>query len=139
MFKQFWAPEAEQTINVLTKSWFRCDFVRNTDSIILWCVSWAIIVGMADKSVDQNKKSSAGEEAADKILDPELDIRSDKFNPLKALTSSDFVVPVKNAKIYDNVAQFESAWKRIASGEKPEVKKRNFHAGKCIRFIFSNF
>lgn len=42
------------------------------------------------------------------LIDPELDVRSERFNPLKALYSPDTPVPLKDVKIYDNVAQFES-------------------------------
>lgn len=45
---------------------------------------------------------------SDMLIDPELDIRSERFNPLKALYSPDIPVSIENAKIYDNISQFES-------------------------------
>lgn len=40
--------------------------------------------------------------------DPKLDVTSDQFDPLKALyASADSIKPVKNARLYDNVAQYE--------------------------------
>lgn len=45
-------------------------------------------------------------------IDPELDIRSDKFNPLKALLTEEKLVLQKNAPIYDNISMFESRMKR---------------------------
>lgn len=45
-------------------------------------------------------------------IDPELDIRSDKFNPLKALLTTEKLVLNENAPIYDNIAVFESRMKR---------------------------
>lgn len=71
------------------------------------------------KDCDKNKKKKpqSGDGIEKKILDPELDIKSEKFNPLKALTSPDFVLPVEKAKIFDNVAAFEYHWKKTLSGE----------------------
>lgn len=45
-------------------------------------------------------------------IDPELDIRSDKFNPFKALLTQEKLVLHKNAPIYDNISMFESRMKR---------------------------
>lgn len=42
------------------------------------------------------------------LIDPELDFRSERFNPLKALYSPDTPVTIKNVKVYNNLAQFES-------------------------------
>lgn len=42
------------------------------------------------------------------LIDPELDFRSERFNPLKALYSPDTPVTIKNVKLYNNLAQFES-------------------------------
>lgn len=42
------------------------------------------------------------------LIDPELDFRSERFNPLKALYSPDTPATIKNVKLYDNLAQFES-------------------------------
>lgn len=40
---------------------------------------------------------------------PELDIRSELFNPLKALLSSDTPIPVEDAPLFNNIAHYESA------------------------------
>lgn len=45
-------------------------------------------------------------------LPPELDIRSELFDPLKALYSNDIYIPVKNARIYDNIGKYESEMNR---------------------------
>lgn len=52
--------------------------------------------------------------------DPTLDITSEKFDPLKALYASKVVLPVRNAKVYDNVGKYESVViaKRIPDGKK---------------------
>lgn len=84
---------------------------------------------------DSDKKTEAKPQSDNrtekKVFDPELDVKSDKFNPLKALTSSDFVLPVEKAKIFDNVAVFESYWKRTLSGESKQPAKC-----KCNKSIF---
>lgn len=42
------------------------------------------------------------------LIDPELDFRSERFNPLKALYSPDTPATIKNVKLYNNLSQFES-------------------------------
>lgn len=40
--------------------------------------------------------------------DPTLDVTSAQFDPLKALyASADLLKPIKNARLYDNVAKYE--------------------------------
>lgn len=53
------------------------------------------------------KSTSIASNRSPKTLDPELDIRSERFNPLKALYSKDIQIP-ENSTQYDNIAQFES-------------------------------
>lgn len=60
------------------------------------------------------KSKSKGDRSKDRetqIVDPELDIRSAQFNPLKALYASSVPLPNENAPIYDNISQYESAMK----------------------------
>lgn len=45
-------------------------------------------------------------------IDPELDIRSKQFNPLKALYAQRVPQIVENARVYDNLALFEPIFKR---------------------------
>lgn len=52
--------------------------------------------------------SKKTENEPQKEYDPALDVYSEHFDPLKALYSDKFVVPCKNAKVYDNLSQFES-------------------------------
>jgi hypothetical protein len=47
--------------------------------------------------------------------DEELDIKSAKFNPLKALYSEKFKVPCEDAKPLDNVAMFMSRLKKAGN------------------------
>lgn len=42
------------------------------------------------------------------LIDPELDFRSERFNPLKALYSPDTPTTITNVKVYNNLAQYES-------------------------------
>lgn len=53
-------------------------------------------------------------------IDPELDIRCELFNPLKALLSPEIQIPTKDAPYYNNVAHYESAMKRQKSCESSE-------------------
>lgn len=87
---------------------------------------------MSSDSDKSNEPPPAKPETDTKVaVDPELDVTSDKFNPLKALTSAEFVLPVKKAKVFDNVAVFESFWKRSLSGETSTGKKRCKYCG-CV-------
>lgn len=43
--------------------------------------------------------------------DPELDIRSKHFNPLKALYAPSIPLPTENVPVYNNLAHFESTMK----------------------------
>lgn len=45
-------------------------------------------------------------------VDPELDIKSEHFNPLKALLSTDVPIPIGDAPLYNNIAHYESTMKR---------------------------
>lgn len=72
---------------------------------------------MADKNDDRIKKESSP-------IDPELDFRSEQFNPLKALTSDKTYIPVKTAKVFDNIAMFESAMRRQAAMQNPSNTKQ---------------
>lgn len=58
-------------------------------------------------------------DSEDSDIDPELDVRSPQFNPLKALTSPKVWIPDKKAPVYDNLAQFEGALR------KQELQKNN--------------
>lgn len=54
---------------------------------------------------------SDDEERTEYEIDPELDIRSEYFNPIKALYAPEIHMSLPNAKLYDNVAQYEAAMK----------------------------
>lgn len=60
-------------------------------------------------------------EKIDKIVkkecDPTLDIESDKFDPLKAVFSKEFVMPVKSVPVFDNINMIQSEFKRLGSIE----------------------
>lgn len=48
------------------------------------------------------------ESEREKEIDPSIDITSEHFDPLKALYSENVNCKYKNAKVYDNISQFES-------------------------------
>lgn len=52
-----------------------------------------------------------------KEYDPTLDIESDKFDPLKAVFSKEFVMPVKNIPVFDNMNMIQSEFKKLGSIE----------------------
>lgn len=53
-------------------------------------------------------------DSEDSEIDPELDVRSEQFNPLRALTSSKTWLPKKDAPVFDNLAVFEANVRRQA-------------------------
>lgn len=67
--------------------------------------------------MSESKESESSDEIKIENIDPELDIRSELFNPLKALLSPEIRIPIKNAPQYNNVAHYESAMRRQESGE----------------------
>lgn len=75
--------------------------------------------------MSDSEESSTSSEMRIENIDPELDIRSELFNPLKALLSPEIQIPIKDAPYYNNVAHYESAMKRQQTGE-------------SVSFIFSN-
>ncbi|CAG9783368.1 unnamed protein product [Diatraea saccharalis] len=70
---------------------------------------------------DENNSDSSTSES-------EVSACSSKFNPLKALYSKKAAIPVKNAPLYENLNQYESAQKKenyiIPVGHKEEVENR---------------
>lgn len=56
--------------------------------------------------------------------DEELDIRSDKFNPLKALYSDKFKVPFEGAQALDNVGMFMSRLKKAGNAFDADLEPR---------------
>ncbi|KAG4079855.1 hypothetical protein HA402_014986 [Bradysia odoriphaga] len=53
--------------------------------------------------------TNISENDSEETDDPTLDITSEHFDPLKALYAKNVKVPYKNAKVYDNLSQYESA------------------------------
>lgn len=70
---------------------------------------------MSEKGKSNEEESEKHEEpSTSREIDPELDIRSEKFNPLKALLSPQTIIPYPNAPTLDNIAIFESKLKKRA-------------------------
>lgn len=69
------------------------------------------------KTIPSTAIESGGDESREYEIDPELDIRSEYFNPIKALYAPEIKIPVQNPRLYNNVAQYESAMKRLESGQ----------------------
>lgn len=76
---------------------------------------------MSDSEKPAEKKSDDTAPDESKPIDPELDIRSEAFNPLKAIYSTKTYVPVTKAKIYDNIAKFESVMAAQAREKKSVI------------------
>lgn len=84
-------------------------------------------------SSDSEELTSVSNEMRIENIDPELDIRSDLFNPLKALLSPEIQIPIKDAPQYNNVAQYESAMKRQQTGESVSFDSLNLKSRKQIK------
>lgn len=78
---------------------------------------------MSEKDCEESKCDTPSNSGESSTVDPELDIASDKFSPMRALKSPSFTLPVKNAKIFDNVAKFETHWKRLNEKEDETAKQ----------------
>lgn len=66
------------------------------------------------------------------ITDPEFNVRSEEFNPLKALLTADFRVTRKQPKvIFQNMAALESAINRVGLKNLSKRDKRKTEAGQC--------
>lgn len=65
----------------------------------------ASAIEKVEKGMDKTKKPET------QSIDPELDIMSPRFNPLKALYAPADHLPVENAPCYNNLAHYESAMK----------------------------
>lgn len=76
------------------------------------------------KSETSSTKGQDDKEEKPKEKDPELDITSESFNPLKALYAPEYRVTEKQPKIiYQNMAAFETALKKVGImglGKKPK-------------------
>lgn len=66
---------------------------------------------------DPEELASTSNEMRIENIDPELDIRSELFNPIKALLSPEIQIPIKDAPQYNNVAHYESAMRKQQTGE----------------------
>lgn len=82
---------------------------------------------MSDEKSENNEKSPVNEE--------ELDVTSEKFNPLKALYSKDVKLPVKNVKQLDNLGIFLSRLKNAGNNFEAEVRIEKLEL-KYIKLIF---
>lgn len=80
--------------------------------------------GKAATKTDRNKTQET------QLIDPELDITSVQFNPLKALYAPTVRLPVENAPIYNNLAHYESAMRfkqqQHASGDSSVSEQKQF-------------
>lgn len=60
---------------------------------------------------------------SDDEYDAELDIQSNKFNPLKALYSKKFKAPYENVKKFSNVSSFLSCLNRAGNSFDADLEK----------------
>lgn len=83
--------------------------------------------------------ASASESTLNPADDPELDIRSKRFNPLKALLTEQMPNSDKNARAYDNLAQFEPIFKRVFCGQSEEPKRSTASTSKKPQLTLSDY
>lgn len=88
------------------------------------------------KAASKNEKNKNQET---QIVDPELDLKSAHFNPLKALYASSVHVPVDNVPTYNNIAHYESTMRmrqqQHTSGDGSVSKSRE----KKLNFLYQKF
>lgn len=76
----------------------------------------------------QSKEAQNNQSAESTKSDDELDVTSDKFNPLKALYSDKFKVPCKNVRPVDNLSMFMSKLEQAGNSNDADlessIKKR---------------
>lgn len=73
---------------------------------------------------ERDDESSAGSEEPQFPSDPELDVRSEQFNPLKALYSDQMFSPYKKVPLYDNLAMFEAAMRKQEINEQNAARRQ---------------
>lgn len=77
-------------------------------------------------------KEEKPDKTVKKEYDPTLDVLSDKFDPLKAAFSKDFVMPAKNIPVYDNMKMIQAEFKRMGSIEM-KLERSKPRAGTSAR------
>lgn len=69
------------------------------------------------KEFPSTSNDTKSDDLQSQVSDPELDIRSEYFNPLKALLSPELHMPIRDAPMYNNIAHYESVMRRQQAGE----------------------
>lgn len=77
-------------------------------------------------------KEEKSDKSVNKDYDPTLDILSDKFDPLKAAFSKDFVMPAKSFSVFDNMKMIQAEFKRMGSIEM-KLERNKSRAGTSAR------
>lgn len=81
------------------------------------------------KELASTSSDTKSDDLQSQVTDPELDIRSEYFNPLKALLSPELHMPIKDAPMYNNIAHYESTMKRQQAAGK-SVSLNVFEKGR---------
>ncbi|GLV31082.1 hypothetical protein CBL_12155 [Carabus blaptoides fortunei] len=70
-------------------------------------------------AASDDKHASCSSQTGDTSeYDASLDFCSEHFNPLKALYAPNIIIPVPNARVYDNLAKYESVQRGVTVGKK---------------------
>lgn len=69
------------------------------------------------KEFPSTSNDTKSDDSQAQVSDPELDIRSEYFNPLKALLSPELHMPIKDAPMYNNIAHYESVMRQQQAGD----------------------
>lgn len=77
----------------------------------------------SDKPINNESSDADSNRTEPEPIDPTLDVTSELFDPLKALYSETVHIPVKNAKVFDNISIFESYMARKVSAKGTAASK----------------
>lgn len=78
-----------------------------------------------NKMTDNVSHNKEEPKTDDEPIDPTLDVTSEHFDPLKALYAKNIKLPFEDAKVYDNINQFQSSLNKKQFQNDKKVDKTN--------------
>lgn len=94
---------------------------------------------MSDKGKPAKSDNDAETLEQKESTDPELDVCSKEFNPIKALLASKATVPYPNAPIYDNIAKFEAITTKMSNPSTVRILVKRMQSMIIFSFSLKHF